>query len=352
MFKNITKRQWTIALYILLLILFFYFILPISVPLLLAFITALFVNPLVRLCTRRFRVSRKIAVTIIFLLFILILATIGTFTTTKVVGQVIKITENIPEYIQDVETELSDLQTQIDAFTEEWPREVVTSIESQVTSTLSDYGTRLQDYNYVESITQVFMKVPNFLIGLLVYLIALFLFMLELPNLRNKFYNMMTEETQEKFKFMNARMSYVLLGFLKAQFLVSVIIFTVSLLGLLLFVPEVAFIMSLIIWLVDLIPIIGSIIVLGPWALYMFFTGDLLLGTQLAVLAVILLTIRRTIEPKVMGHHIGLSPLPTLISMFLGLQLIGFLGFFLGPLVVILFNSAKEAGIIKWNLKI
>ncbi len=176
---------------------------------------------------------------------------------------------------------------------------------------MTTYGQTLQDYNYIESITQIFMKIPDFLISLLVYLIALFLFMLDLPNLRNKFYGMMTEQTQEKFKFMNARMSYVLLGFLKAQFLVSLIIFTVSLIGLLLITPEVAFIMSIIIWLVDLIPIIGSIIILGPWSLYMFITGDLVLGTKLAVLAIILLAIRRTIEPKVMGHHIGLSPLPT-----------------------------------------
>ncbi|TFB23326.1 sporulation integral membrane protein YtvI [Filobacillus milosensis] len=352
MFKNITKRHWTIALYLVLLLVIAYFILPISVPLILAFLTALFLNPLIRLCTRRFRVSRKIAVTIVFLVFILILATIGTYTTTKVVGQVIKITENIPSYITDVESELGELRTDFDAYTEEWPVDFVNTIEKEVTKNLAGYGRQLREYNYVENITQIFMKVPDFLINFLVYLIALFLFMLDLPNLRNKFYGMMTDNTQEKFKFMNARLSYVLLGFLKAQFLVSLIIFTVSLIGLLLITPEVALIMSIIIWLVDLIPIIGSIIILGPWALYMFFTGDIVLGTKLSVLAIILLTIRRTIEPKVMGHHIGLQPLPTLIGMFLGLQLIGFLGFFLGPLVVILFNSAKEAGIIKWSLKI
>ncbi|MGP4072535.1 sporulation integral membrane protein YtvI [Piscibacillus sp. B03] len=352
MFKNITKRQWTIALYILLLLVLAYFILPISVPLILAFLTALFLNPLVHFNTRRFGISRKLSVTIVFLVFILILATIGTYTTTKVVAQVIKLTENIPTYINDVESELMDFRTKFDAFTEEWPDEFINSVEKRVTENLTSYGETLQDYNYIESITQLFMKIPDFLISLLVYLIALFLFMLDLPNLRNKFYGMMTEQTQEKFKFMNARMSYVLLGFLKAQFLVSIIIFTVSLIGLLLIMPEVALIMSIIIWLVDLIPIIGSIIILGPWSLYMFITGDIVLGTKLAILAIVLLAIRRTIEPKVMGHHIGLSPLPTLIAMFLGLQLIGFLGFFLGPLVVILFNSAKEAGIIKFNMKI
>lgn len=76
------------------------------------------------------------------------------------------------------------------------------------------------------------------------------------------------------------------------------------------------------------------------------------MGIQIAILAIILLAIRRTVEPKVMGQHIGLSPLATLISMFIGLKLLGIFGFILGPLLVIAFNSAKEAEIIKWKLKI
>jgi predicted PurR-regulated permease PerM len=58
------------------------------------------------------------------------------------------------------------------------------------------------------------------------------------------------------------------------------------------------------------------------------------------------------VEPKVMGEQIGLSPLATLISMFIGLKLFGFLGLFIGPLIVILFTTAREAGIIKLEFKI
>lgn len=113
-----------------------------------------------------------------------------------------------------------------------------------------------------------------------------------------------------------------------------------------------ALIMSIIIWIIDFIPIIGSIVILGPWALFHLLTGDLAMGTQLAILAAVLLIIRRTVEPKVMGTHIGLSPLATLIAMYLGLKLIGILGFIIGPLLVIAFNSAKEAGLIRMNFKI
>ncbi|WP_027963079.1 sporulation integral membrane protein YtvI [Halalkalibacillus halophilus] len=351
MLKNITKRQWTILFTLIALLVVGYFILPISIPLILAFFTALFFNPLIRLLMRRFRFKRTLAVTIIFLIFLLILGTIGTYTTTKAIGQVVKLTENAPTYISNVETVLLNLQSDIEAFTEDWPETFVQEVETTITDNLQSLEVQIMEYIQIDNIAQMILKVPDFLISFIVYLIALFLFMLDLPNLRNKMYGMMTEQTQEKFKFMNARLAYVLIGFLKAQFLVSLIIFIVTFITLLIITPEIALIMSIIIWLVDLIPIIGSIIILAPWSLYMFLTGDLLMGTQLGILAIVLLTIRRTIEPKIMGHHIGLKPLPTLIAMYIGLQLIGILGFFLGPIVVIIFNSAREAGIIKWNLK-
>ncbi len=295
--------------------------------------------------------NRTIAVTIVFLIFLSIIATIGTYTTTKAIGQVVKITENAPEYIKNVETILIELQDDINAFTEDWPAHFVREVEETAAENLVSLETQIMDYIQIDNIAQFILKIPEFLISFIVYMIALFLFMLDLPNLRNKMYSMMTDQTQEKFKFMNARLAYVLLGFLKAQFLVSLIIFTVTLISLLFITPEIALIMSIIIWAVDLIPIIGSIIILAPWSIYMFLVGDMLMGIQLGVLAIVLLTIRRTIEPKVMGHHIGLKPLPTLIAMYIGLQLIGILGFFLGPIVVIIFNSAREAGIIKWRVK-
>ncbi|MFP3472205.1 AI-2E family transporter, partial [Micrococcus sp. SIMBA_144] len=84
--------------------------------------------------------------------------------------------------------------------------------------------------------------------------------------------------------------------FFKAHFLVSIIIFVVSLIGLLLITPKVALLMAFIIWVIDFIPIIGSIVILGPWAIYYLITGDIATGSQMAILAVGLLVIRRTVE--------------------------------------------------------
>jgi len=351
LFRKLTKRHWTFIILILFVIVL-YFILPISIPLIVAFITSLILNPLVRLLQEKAHITRKTSIIIIFCLFILIIGFAGTFIVTKAIAQIVIFVEDIPAHVKQMNTIYEKWADEFQQYTKNLPPEFVNQLTYSIEENLTALNDIVKEKLTINKIAQFFAKVPNFLISFLVYLIALFLFMLELPSLRNKMYNLLKEETAKKVSFMNKRLSDVLLGFLKAQILLSFIIFFTSLIVLLFIAPDVAIIVSLIIWIVDLIPIIGSIIVLGPWSLYMFLAGETVIGIKLTILAIILLSIRRTIEPKVMGQHIGLSPLSTLIAMFLGLKLLGFLGLILGPLFVIAFTSAKEANIIKWDIKI
>jgi sporulation integral membrane protein YtvI len=277
---------------------------------------------------------------------------LGYFTFTRALSQLNQFVENLPSIINEINITwmslLENLRMQFDHLSQD----IVNEIDAAVTSQLLTMRDTLQEINIVGYATSILVKIPSYIVSFLVYLIALYLFLLDIPRLKLKVFSYMSDKTAEKVSFMSARLSYVIFGFFKAQFLVSIIIFIVTLIGLLFIAPEVALIMSIFIWMIDFIPIIGSIAVLAPWAGYHLIAGNNVLAIQLLVLAAILLTIRRTVEPKVMGHHIGLSPLATLISLYIGLMLFGAVGFVLGPLVVILFTSAKEAGIIKVNFKV
>lgn len=349
-----TKKNFILIFTIILLLIGAYFILPISGPIIFALITALFLSPFVRIMMEKTKIKRSLAVTLVFTLFLLILCGGGYFFITQVVSQIVYFIENIPTYISEVNRFWLNIQTKIETMYNEWdiPPEVIYGINNQVTDMLNNLRENLANRDYIQDITGFVAAIPRFFVMFIVYLIALFLFLLELPRLKKQIYSFMKESTKEKVSFMSARLSYVVIGFFKAQFLVSIIIFVVALIGLYLFTPDVALMMAIIIWIIDLIPIIGSIIILAPWSLYYFISGDLVLGTQLLILAGVLLIIRRTVEPKVMGHHIGLSPLATLISLYIGLSLLGVIGFIVGPLAVIAFTTAREAGIIKLNFKI
>lgn len=347
------RKRWIIYTLILLVIAAaFIWILPISLPIVFALLTAFLLEPAVRMLQNRFALKRNFSVFIIFMLFVILMGMGSYLLVTKVITSAINFIENSPMYISEVNNVWDDIEKNFEKAAQDLPEEFVIEINNQVNQFLESIRSKLLEKNYVESLTSIVSLIPSYLVSIIVYLITLFLFLLEFPRLHRRFYAHLTEKTAEKVHFMTTRLSYVVFGFMKAQFLLSIIIFIAALIGLYMIVPDVALLMAFIIWIIDFIPIIGSIIILGPWAIYYLLIGNIVLGTKLAVLAVILLIIRRTIEPKVMGHHIGLSALSTLIAMYLGLKLLGPMGFIVGPLILILFNSAREAGIVKTNFKI
>lgn len=346
------KKNIIIFITILVLIILAYFILPVSVPIITALITALFLAPVVTFVQLNGKIKRSLAVFIVFMIFLCFIGLSGYFLTTKAITQADYFVKNLPSYISEINYALLDVRQNLEDKFVDVPEEFTSEVFAYAEQSLNTLRREVSSRNFVSDITSLVTKIPNYLISFLVYLIALYLFLLELPKLKKQIFSHLTEKTKDKVQFMSSRLSFVIFGFIKAQFLVSIIIFIVSLIGLLLIVPEVALLMAFIIWIIDFIPIIGSIAILAPWATYHLIAGNLALATQLFILAAVLLIIRRTVEPKVMGQQIGLSPLATLIAMYIGLKLLGIIGFIVGPLVVILFTSAKEAGIIKFDYKL
>jgi len=350
--KWINKKFLIILLLIVILITFITFILPLAIPILLALITAFLLEPLVGFCKRKFKWKRKPAIITVFILFCLIITATLYFTITQLIGRIIQLTKLAPEYFNSLSVAWLNVQNKLFSFTQDMPLEVVSSIQDKLDQFLLLMQEAILSIVSYQSITSLLAEIPNFLVNFIVYIVALFLFMLDLTDLKKMVFRHLSPSTAEKVRFMTSRINTVIIGFMKAQFLASIVILAASFIGLLIIAPKYALIMSIVIWIIDLIPILGSIIIVAPWSLYHFATGDVALGTKLAIFALILLVIRRAVEPKLMGSQMGLSPLASLIAMFIGLQIFGFLGLLIGPFVVIVFTTAKEAGMIKTNFKL
>lgn len=86
---------------------------------------------------------------------------------------------------------------------------------------------------------------------------------------------------------------------------------------------------------VDLLPVLGTGTVLIPWAVFCFLTDNIARGAGLCALYVIITVIRNFAEPRIIGKRIGITPLVTLLTMFLGLRVAGIAGMFILPLTII-----------------
>lgn len=89
-----------------------------------------------------------------------------------------------------------------------------------------------------------------------------------------------------------------------------------------------AFLKAALIAIFDVMPILGTGGIMIPWFIISFVLGKTALGLKLLVIYAIVTVVRNYVEPKIVGAQLGLHPIITLVSMFVGLRLFGFWGLF------------------------
>ena len=108
------------------------------------------------------------------------------------------------------------------------------------------------------------------------------------------------------------------------------------------YIPIIAIITAII----DIIPVLGTGTVLVPWALYSLITGDYPLGIGLLVIYVCITVIRQIIEPKLVATQLGIPPFATIMAMYIGSRIFGFIGLFLLPITLVMIKMLDDEGII------
>lgn len=92
--------------------------------------------------------------------------------------------------------------------------------------------------------------------------------------------------------------------------------------------------LGLLVSVIDIMPILGTGLILIPWAIIAAVLRNVRMAVGIALLYIVMLAVRNVVEPKLVGKQMGLHPLATLISMFLGLQLFGIAGLFGFPIAL------------------
>lgn len=127
----------------------------------------------------------------------------------------------------------------------------------------------------------------------------------------------------------------------KTQLVIMACTVVVSGAGLTLLGDPYALLWAAVIGLVDALPIFGAGTILWPWLGIALLRGQWIKAAGLAGIYVVSNLIRQWLEARYMGDRIGISPLENLIAMYVGLQLFGVLGLFLGPIGYLLIKEVN-----------
>ena len=138
----------------------------------------------------------------------------------------------------------------------------------------------------------------------------------------------------------------VLWGYLKAQLILMSLTFVESAVGLVIIGVSYPIPIALGIAVIDAIPILGPATIYIPWLITKLVVGEYGVAASLFILYLVVTLARQALEPKIVSTQIGIYPLVTLLSMYLGLRLLGIAGIVLGPMTVIVILALFKTGIL------
>ena len=136
--------------------------------------------------------------------------------------------------------------------------------------------------------------------------------------------------------------------FVRSYFYIFLITAAEITVGLLIVGQKNALLIGVLIAVFDAFPIVGSGMVLLPWSAWTLFAGNTGKGIGLFVLYLVVVIARQIIEPKLVGKHVGLRPIVTLVCMFVGTKLFGALGLFGLPIMGAIITDMNNEGVINF----
>lgn len=131
-------------------------------------------------------------------------------------------------------------------------------------------------------------------------------------------------------------------AYLKTQLFLMAMIAAVLSAGLFVLRNPYALLIGIAIAVFDAFPVLGSGLILVPWAAVRLFAGDYVYAVVLILLFLICQVLREFLEPKLLGGRLGVRPVTTMFAIYAGVKLFGVAGVFLGPIGMILLRGISE----------
>ncbi|MPM98824.1 Sodium-lithium/proton antiporter [bioreactor metagenome] len=203
---------------------------------------------------------------------------------------------------------------------------------------IANYGENLADIAkaMLAKIIDLATSLPTVVLIIITLFMSTYFIAKDFDKIENAFLNIFTDDTKIKVRRVKNEIMCSIKGYIKAYTILMSITFLVILISFSIFKVPYGLPLAVIGALLDLIPFLGIIVIFVPVIIYYFVIENYVVSIGIAIVFIGLSILRQILEPKLVSANVGLSPLLTIIAIFVGIQVGGILGiiFFLGLLVM------------------
>lgn len=211
-------------------------------------------------------------------------------------------------------------------------------------SSIGNIGNFISSFsvNAMKSITTGIAGIPGLIIKLILMIISCFFFLLDYDNIMAFFAGLIPKEKEKAFGTIKWYVKNTLLVYIRSYSLLFLMTYVELSIGFQIIGIPYAPIIGLMVAIFDILPVLGTGGILLPWTVILLVMKKIPMGIGMFVLYLIITIIRNTMEPKLVGKQIGLHPLATMISLYVGLKVIGFWGMLIFPTTLAVLSSMRK----------
>ena len=283
--------------------------------------------------------SRGISSFLVILLSIIILTTVGGFILKEAFEQSKIFYDNRDIYIEQVNKIVENINIYIDKYFG-FVR-VNENIENIVSQLLTFLMTFVFDMVKI-FFTMIILLVPKFFMGITLTFISMFFFLKDKELIEYNIKKITPNFVKKNLNVFKSGIIQALIGYLKSELIMMSITFCITLIATLIIVPEYAVLISVVVAIIDALPIFGSSIFLWPWSMLVFLSGNSKMAVYIIILFLVIVLVKQLTEPKVLGKQIGIHPVLTIISIYIGVKIFGLFGFIIGPIIAIIIKIVNQ----------
>jgi len=313
------------------------YLLPLVLPFLLGLALAVGAEPMARFFRRRLGIPRRFASGISVSIAFCFLAVTGMLLCALVVRELRALAGILPELASAAQTGLTALQEKLVRFSGNLPGELGPALAQSIT-TLFSGGSSLADraIGYLLGLAGTILShIPRSFLGIGTAVISGYMISARLGRIRAWVLKRVPREKWHTWLSCWKRLKTTALRYLAAQAKLSSVTFGILVAGFWWLKVPYPFLWALAVALVDAFPVLGTGTVLLPWAVLTAVQGQTVQALGLAALYAVVCVTRSVLEPKLLGKHLGLDPLVTLLAMYAGFRLLGLAGMILAPMLAV-----------------
>jgi len=198
----------------------------------------------------------------------------------------------------------------------------------------------------VSFLTKTAQASPNLLLFIVTVSIGSYFVSSAFPRVNAFLLAQLPEKLRRRLAGLGADLKSSFGGVLRSQLILMAMTFFQLVVAFLLLRVDSALELALLTAAVDALPVFGTGAILLPWALFALLLGDMRVGLGLVISWLIISLVRNCAQAKLMGSQIGLDPLASLISIYVGWRVWGVGGMLIFPVLLVTVQQLNERGII------